>query len=594
MRSLGEKPLRQGAPGATAAGDSMRKGGGRALNRRASADKILTAEHIPVPVHFKTGEVIGDRSCLFRSVSLLLYGHQDNHQRIRQDVLSYMEQNWPELNSFALINEQKLKNFENYYNLMKETSTYGISLEILCLSEVFILKFRVYHIHRTEELEQVHPELGERVTEQRFINPNRTILKNKQLAQLELEQMKKQVAEEIFAMETIPAKIEDPEIETTLKSEATTTTPITEKPKFIDQHVDPIMEIDEIEMEVQQKIIKWKGSNPINRPGLPRLRINQYTDNTIKALLHWGVESESTMRGLNEYSTKTPNLSTDLNYPDKNEMKEYWTNIWANCQQHQEDAYWIDQEVERAAYVQHMQPVRLTARGRSQGSGPTPTVTLVGAWKCCLPWCGAQDAKAPSNRTQISPSTTTESPVDAEPHHSVLESSSSDLVPHVSAVQRSPQAGTLTDILEEDSEVLLEEEEDEDEESAPLQPLTTRLTFQKKKNAPSPNLSVKPSSGPRKYQITRSTISSTTSSETPGGGPQVTPQNQSKMQAEQGTIGDLQKYHNRYLRNRRHTLANVRDIQKMRQKTMASEKCMYLRNFVICLITTTDKTVRIL
>ncbi|KAF7272985.1 hypothetical protein GWI33_014272 [Rhynchophorus ferrugineus] len=30
------------------------------------------------------------------------------------------------------------------------------------------------------------------------------------------------------------------------------------------------------------------------------------------------------------------------------------------------------------------------------------------------------------------------------------------------------------------------------------------------------------------------------------------------MQAEQGSIGDLQKYHNRYLRNRRHTLANVR------------------------------------
>lgn len=31
-----------------------------------------------------------------------------------------------------------------------------------------------------------------------------------------------------------------------------------------------------------------------------------------------------------------------------------------------------------------------------------------------------------------------------------------------------------------------------------------------------------------------------------------------RMQAEQGSIGDLQKYHNRYLRNRRHTLANVR------------------------------------
>lgn len=32
----------------------------------------------------------------------------------------------------------------------------------------------------------------------------------------------------------------------------------------------------------------------------------------------------------------------------------------------------------------------------------------------------------------------------------------------------------------------------------------------------------------------------------------------SKMQPEQGSISDLKLYHNRYLRNRRHTLANVR------------------------------------
>lgn len=32
----------------------------------------------------------------------------------------------------------------------------------------------------------------------------------------------------------------------------------------------------------------------------------------------------------------------------------------------------------------------------------------------------------------------------------------------------------------------------------------------------------------------------------------------SRMQAEQGSIGELQKYHGRYLKSRRHTLANVR------------------------------------
>lgn len=33
---------------------------------------------------------------------------------------------------------------------------------------------------------------------------------------------------------------------------------------------------------------------------------------------------------------------------------------------------------------------------------------------------------------------------------------------------------------------------------------------------------------------------------------------QGRMQAEQGSIGELQKYHGRYLKSRRHTLANVR------------------------------------
>lgn len=36
------------------------------------------------------------------------------------------------------------------------------------------------------------------------------------------------------------------------------------------------------------------------------------------------------------------------------------------------------------------------------------------------------------------------------------------------------------------------------------------------------------------------------------------PTHGSRMQAEQGSIGELQKYHGRYLKSRRHTLANVR------------------------------------
>lgn len=88
-------------------------------------------------------------------------------------------------------------------------------------------------------------------------------------------------------------------------------------------------------------------------------------------------------------------------------------------------------------------------------------------------------------------------------------------------------------------------------------------------NSPSPRSkqSRKQTKG-RTKSITSTTSSSDTTTATPGG----TVWNQisasavssasglllPKMQAEQGSIGDLQKYHSRYLKNRRHTLANVR------------------------------------
>ncbi|KAF5279239.1 hypothetical protein FQR65_LT03487 [Abscondita terminalis] len=109
----------------------------------------------------------------------------------------------------------------------------------------------------------------------------------------------------------------------------------------------------------------------------------------------------------------------------------------------------------------------------------------------------------------------------------------------------------LQDIAEEDS-TELQEEPLLDDEPTTLQPLGARVSYKKRRNvqSPSPTLSVKAA---RKSQRTRS-VTSTTSSDTSSGAQSGT----IKMQAEQGSIGDLQRYHNRYLKNRRHTLANVR------------------------------------
>lgn len=113
----------------------------------------------------------------------------------------------------------------------------------------------------------------------------------------------------------------------------------------------------------------------------------------------------------------------------------------------------------------------------------------------------------------------------------------------------------------------IEEEEDQvngeggvDAVSISSSSLTIRKDQQKLCNSPSPTFSsvfAKSSSSSdhkkKKKKVRTRSVTSTTSSDTCGSA-----SGSHKMQAEQGSIGDLQKYHNRYLRNRRHTLANVR------------------------------------
>ncbi|KAL1116747.1 hypothetical protein AAG570_005219 [Ranatra chinensis] len=95
----------------------------------------------------------------------------------------------------------------------------------------------------------------------------------------------------------------------------------------------------------------------------------------------------------------------------------------------------------------------------------------------------------------------------------------------------------------------IEEEEDEGTSS-----LGSSLGVSRQRvpcNSPSPPSFTKNGKKKKKKVRTRSVTSATTtsSSDTTATG---------RMQAEQGSLGELQKYHNRYLKNRRHTLANVR------------------------------------
>lgn len=85
--------------------------------------------------------------------------------------------------------------------------------------------------------------------------------------------------------------------------------------------------------------------------------------------------------------------------------------------------------------------------------------------------------------------------------------------------------------------------------SSPRSKQSRKQTKNRKKSSTSVSSDSTTSGG---FQISASSVSTTTGSHLPSG------LFLTKMQAEQGSIGDLQKYHSRYLKNRRHTLANVR------------------------------------
>lgn len=159
-RSLGEGPLpgdRQGILGAIAEDGSVRDDGDSVLSRRAAIDKCAIAESNKT---FVRHETIGDGSCLFRAVSLYLYGNQDHHEQLRQDSIKYIEENWSELKNHILLDNNKNPNKRNYCRQMRKTSTYGTSIEILALSEIYQINFHVYSIRNiinTKTIEIIDP-----------------------------------------------------------------------------------------------------------------------------------------------------------------------------------------------------------------------------------------------------------------------------------------------------------------------------------------------------------------------------------------------------------------------------------------------------
>ncbi|CAH2075206.1 unnamed protein product, partial [Iphiclides podalirius] len=180
-----------------------------------------------------------------------------------------------------------------------------------------------------------------------------------------------------------------------------------------------------------------------------------------------------------------------------------------------------------------------------------------GVFRCCVPWCGARAA----------------APVD-EADYALREGSPQ--LSHEEYVIPEPVISSPRPIGQQSPLPGIEEEDDsdwplEDATDATLTPsykstrsstdtaYTSSRSSGKKRSLGSPSsVKICVSAAARKSNKARKRGSGAVGGPGQGGDEPPPPPQHGKMQAEQGSIGELQKYHGRYLKSRRHTLANVR------------------------------------
>ncbi|CAK1553568.1 unnamed protein product [Leptosia nina] len=189
--------------------------------------------------------------------------------------------------------------------------------------------------------------------------------------------------------------------------------------------------------------------------------------------------------------------------------------------------------------------------------GESSKVVGGGVFRCCVPWCGARTAGADDDYALRDGS--------PQPEHEQFVAPEAIVNSPRPLGQQSPLPGIEE---EDDSDWPLEDATDatltpsyKSTRSSTDTAYTSSRSSGKKRGFGSPSsVKICVSAAARKSNKARKRGSTTVSASPTGqAGDELPPQSHYvKMQAEQGSIGELQKYHGRYLKSRRHTLANVR------------------------------------
>lgn len=95
--------------------------------------KALSAER-----GFKIHEIVEDGACLFRSISLQIYGDQDMHEDIRQQTMDYIFKNREYFAQFVT------EDINDYVSRKRKNHVHGNHIEIQAISEIYNRPVELY------------------------------------------------------------------------------------------------------------------------------------------------------------------------------------------------------------------------------------------------------------------------------------------------------------------------------------------------------------------------------------------------------------------------------------------------------------------
>lgn len=90
-------------------------------------------------------EQAGDGNCLFRAVSLQVYGQSDNHAEVRERCLDFMAQNEEHYSNFVAATDED-RTFQDYIARKRRDGVHGNHAEIQAVSELYNRPVEVYSV----------------------------------------------------------------------------------------------------------------------------------------------------------------------------------------------------------------------------------------------------------------------------------------------------------------------------------------------------------------------------------------------------------------------------------------------------------------